>query len=169
MRHYVGLDVSQKTTSSCVVDEQGRRLWRGVCDTHPDPIATRVLRHAGENAKLGVETGSMTPWLVHGLRGTGLDVECLDARPVKAALQMRLNKTDENDAEGLAQVMRTGWYRPVHVKSLDAHRARALLGARAQLVGMTTPAFQFDTRRAERLACSLAPAGVSDSIAGSRR
>jgi transposase len=81
--------------------------------THPDPIATRVLRHAGENAKLGVETGSMTPWLVHGLRGTGLDVECLDARPVKAALQMRLNKTDENDAEGLAQVMRTGGYRPV--------------------------------------------------------
>src|SRR5215472_11100388 len=51
---------------------------------------------------------------------------------------MRLNKTDKNDAEGLAQIMRTGWYRPVHVKSLDAHRARALLGARAQLVGMTT-------------------------------
>jgi transposase len=51
---------------------------------------------------------------------------------------MRINKTDENDAEGLAQIMRTGWYRPVQVKSLDAHRARALLGARAQLVGMTT-------------------------------
>jgi transposase len=80
----------------------------------------------------------MTPWLVHGLRDAGLDVECLDARRVKAALQMRLNKTDENDAEGLAQVMRTGWYRAVHVKSLDAHRARALLGARAHLVGMTT-------------------------------
>src|SRR5215212_4881891 len=52
--------------------------------------------------------------------------------------KMQMNKTDQNDAEGLAQVMRTGWYRPVHVKSLDAHRARALLGARAQLVGMTT-------------------------------
>jgi len=138
MPHYVGLDVSQKTTSICVVDEQGHRLWRGVCTTHPDPIATRVLRHAGEDAKIGIETGSMTPWLVHGLRVTGLDVACLDARRVKAALQMRLNKTDENDAEGLAQVMRTGWYRAVHVKSLDAHRARALLGARAQLVGMTT-------------------------------
>src|SRR3954451_3141169 len=135
MPHYVGLDVSQKTTSICIVDEQGRRLWRGVCTTHPDPIATRVLRHAGEDAKIGIETGSMTPWLVHGLRAAGLDVTCLDARRVKAALQMRLNKTDENDAEGLAQVMRTGWYRPVHVKSLDAHRARALLGARAQLVG----------------------------------
>src|SRR4051794_9531098 len=52
--------------------------------------------------------------------------------------KMQMNRTDQNDAEGLAQIMRTGWYRPVHVKSLDAHRARALLGARAQLVGMTT-------------------------------
>src|SRR5215831_3441361 len=138
MPNYVGLDVSQKTTSICVVDERGRRLWRGVCATEPDPIATRVIKYAGRPAKIGIETGSMTPWLVHGLRAAGLDVECLDARRVKAALQMRLNKTDENDAEGLAQVMRTGWYRPVHVKSLDAHRARALLGARAQLVGMTT-------------------------------
>jgi transposase len=138
MPHYVGLDVSQNTASICIVDEQGRRLWRGVCATHPDPITTRVLRHAGASARIGIETGPMTPWLVHGLRTAGLDVACLDARRVKAALQMRLNKTDENDAEGLAQVMCTGWYRPVHVKSLDAHRARALLGARAQLVGMTT-------------------------------
>ena len=138
MPHYVGLDVSQKTTAICVVDEQGRRLWRGVCATDPGAIAAHVLRHAGVDVKVGVETGSMTPWLVHGLRNGGLDVACLDARRVKATLQMRLNKTDENDAEGLAQIMRTGWYRPVHVKSLDAHRARALLGARAQLVGMTT-------------------------------
>jgi transposase len=62
----------------------------------------------------------------------------LDARRVKAALQMRLNKTDQNVAEGLAQVVRTGWYRSVHVKSLDAHQARSLLGERGQLVGMRT-------------------------------
>ncbi len=80
----------------------------------------------------------MTPWLVNELRGRELDVACLDARHASAALKMHMNKTDQNDAEGLAQIMRTGWYRPVHVKSLDAHRARALLGARAQLVGMTT-------------------------------
>jgi transposase len=80
----------------------------------------------------------MTPWLVHELRDRGLDVTCLDARHARAALKMQLNKADQNDAEGLAQIMRTGWYRAVHVKSLDAHRARALLGARAQLVGMTT-------------------------------
>jgi transposase len=65
-------------------------------------------------------------------------VVCLDARHASAALKMQMNKTDQNDAEGLAQIMRTGWYRSVHVKSLDAHRTRALLGARAQLVGMTT-------------------------------
>jgi transposase len=80
----------------------------------------------------------MTPWLVHELRGRGLNVVCLDARHASAALKMQMNKTDQNDAEGLAQIMRTGWYRSVHVKSLDAHRTRALLGARAQLVGMTT-------------------------------
>jgi transposase len=135
---YVGLDVSQKTTAVCVVDQHGGRHWRGACATEPSAIASLVLRRAGADAKVGVETGSMTPWLVHGLRSAGLVVVCLDARRVKAALQMRLNKTDQNDAEGLAQVMRTGWYRAVHVKSLDSHRARSLLGARAQLVGMRT-------------------------------
>src|SRR3954468_9576300 len=91
----------RKTTAICVVDEQGRRLWRGACVADPGAISGRVLRHAGVvDAKVGVETGSMTPWLVHGLRSAGLYVECLDARRVKAALQMRLNKTDENDAEG---------------------------------------------------------------------
>jgi len=94
--------------------------------------------HAGEDARIGVATGPMTPWLVHELRARGLNVTCLDARHASAALKMQMNKTDQNDAEGLAQIVRMGWYRPVHVKSLDAHRARALLGARAQLVGMTT-------------------------------
>src|SRR6478672_11415426 len=138
MPHYVGLDVSQKTTAICVVDEQGKRLWRGVCATDPGAISARVSQHAGVDAKVGIETGSMTPWLVHGLRSAGLDVQCLDARKVKAALQMQLNKTDKNDAEGLAQIMRTGWYRAVHVKSFEAHRARALLAARLQLIETTT-------------------------------
>jgi transposase len=138
MPHSVGLDVSQKTTAICVIDAEGRRIWRGDCPTHPEIISALVSRHAGSDAKVGVETGAMTPWLVHGLRASCLQVECLDARRVKSALQMRLNKTDHNDAEGLAQVVRTGWYRAVHVKSLEAHQARSLLGARAQLVGMRT-------------------------------
>jgi transposase len=138
MARFVGLDVSQKLTSICVVDDTGRRLWRGQCHSEPEPIERAVRRHAGEDASIGIKTGPMTSWLVHELRGRGLNVVCLDARHASAALKMQMNKTDQNDAEGLAQIMRTGWYRSVHVKSLDAHRTRALLGARAQLVGMTT-------------------------------
>src|SRR4051812_39481716 len=138
MPRFVGLDVSQKLTSICVVDEAGCRLWRGQCRSDPEAIERTVRGRAGEDASIGIETGPMTPWLVHELRGRGLNIVCLDARHASAALKMQMNKTDQNDAEGLAQIMRTGWYRPVHVKSLDAHRARALLGARAQLVGMTT-------------------------------
>ena len=138
MAQFVGLDVSQKLTSICVVDDAGRRLWRGQCHSEPGPIERAVRRHAGDDANIGIETGPMTPWLVHELRGRGVNVVCLDARHASAALKMQMNKTDQNDAEGLAHIMRTGWYRSVHVKSLDAHRTRALLGARAQLVGMTT-------------------------------
>lgn len=138
MTHYVGLDVSQRMTAICVVDEAGHRIWRGECRTVPEEIESIVRLHAGDDARIGVETGPMTPWLVHELRNRRLDVVCLDARHARAALKMQINKTDQNDAEGLAQIMRTGWYRPVHVKSFEAHRARSLLGARSQLVGMTT-------------------------------
>jgi transposase len=137
MTLFVGLDVSQKTTAICIVDDAGRRVWRGQCASDPEQIERVVRRYAGE-ARIGLETGSMTPWLVHELRGRALDVTCLDARHARAALKMQINKTDQNDAEGLAQIMRTGWYRSVHVKSFDSHRARAMLGARTQLVGMTT-------------------------------
>ena len=137
MTCFVGLDVSQKMTAICVVDNAGRRLWRGQCPTIPEQISILVRRHAGDDVRIGVETGAMTPWLVHELR-LGLEVVCLDVRHARAALKMQINKTDQNDAEGLAQIVRTGWYRSVHVKSLDSHRARAILGARTQLVGMRT-------------------------------
>jgi transposase len=138
MTLFVGLDVSQKMTAICVVDDAGRRIWRGQCASDPEQIERVIRRHAGDDARIGLETGPMTPWLVHELRDRALDVTCLDARHARAALKMQINKTDQNDAEGLAQIMRTGWYRSVHVKSFDSHRARAMLGARTQLVGMTT-------------------------------
>ena len=119
---------SQKMTVICVVDDAGRRLWRGQCPTVPEQITVLIRRHAGDEARIGIETGAMTPWLVHELRNLGLEVVCLDARHARGAL----------DAEGLAQIVRTGWYRSVHVKSFESHRARALLGARTQLTGMTT-------------------------------
>ncbi len=138
MAHYVGLDVSQKMTAICVVDDAGRRIWRGQCRSIPEEIELIIHQRAGGDARIGIETGSMTPWLVHELRNRKLEVVCLDARHARAALKMQINKTDQNDAEGLAQIMRTGWYRTVHVKSFESHRARAMLGARSQLVGMTT-------------------------------
>ena len=138
MTRFVGLDVSQKITAICFVDNAGRRLWRGQCPTVPEQISVLVRRHGGDDARIGIETGAMTPWLAHELRNLGLEVVCLDARHARAALEMQINKTDQNDAEGLAQIVRTGWYRSVHVKSFDSHRARALLGARTQLIGMTT-------------------------------
>src|SRR3984893_2936777 len=137
MTRCVGLDVSQKMTVICVVDDAGRRLWRGQCPTVPEQITILVRRHAGDDARTGIETGAMTPWLVHELRNPGLEVVCLDARHARAALKMQINKTDQNDAEGLAQIVRNGWYRSVPVKSFESHRARSLLGARIQLIGMT--------------------------------
>ena len=136
MTRFVGLDVSQKITAICIVDNAGRRLWRGQCPTVPEQISVLVRRHGGDDARIGIETGAMTPWLAHELRNLGLEVVCLDARHARAALEMQINKTDQNDAEGLAQIVRTGWYRSVHVKSFDSHGA--LLGARTQLIGMTT-------------------------------
>jgi transposase len=136
MVRFVGLGVSQKLTSICVVDDAGRRLWRGQCHSEPDPIERTVRRHAWYDASIGIETGPMTPRLAHELRG--LNVVYLDGRQASAALKMQMNKTDQDDAKGLAQIMCTGWYRSVHVKSPDTHRTRALLGAREQLVGLTT-------------------------------
>ena len=108
MTCFVGLDVSQKMTALCVVDNAGRRLWRGQCPTVPEEISVLLRRHAGDDARIGIETGAMTPWLVHELRNLGLEVVCLDARHARAALEMQINKTDQNDAEGLAQIVRTG-------------------------------------------------------------
>ena len=117
MTRFVGLDVSQKIPAICVVNDADRRLWRGQCPTNPEQINTLVRRHAGSDAHIGIETGAMTPWLVHELRNLGLEVVCLDVRHARAALEMQINKTDQNDAEGLVQIVRTGWYRSVHVKS----------------------------------------------------
>jgi transposase len=134
----VGLDVSQRSTSICILDGHGARVWRGKCATDPAAIEEVIRLRAGAATRIGLETGPLTPWLVHELRSRGLEVVCLDARQARAALALRPNKTDVNDAEGLAQILRLGWHRSVHVKSYDAHRLRAALGARMQLVNMVT-------------------------------
>ncbi len=134
MGYYVGLDLSLKATRICVVDETGCAVWEGVADTHPEMIADRLARFSGELALVGLETGSITPWLYRSLKGLGLPVVCMDARRAADAVKARSVKTDKADARALAEMLQTGWYGEVHVKSEDSHRHRALLGARDQLV-----------------------------------
>ena len=136
MKHYVGLDVSDKETSVCIVDETGRPVWQGRCLSTPDAIAAAVRAKAPHAERVGIETGPLSTWHWHGLKELGLPVVCLDARHAKAALSLQTNKTDANDALGLAQIVRTGWYREVQVKTMDAHLVRALIVARAELVAM---------------------------------
>jgi transposase len=100
MTRFVGGDVSQKMTAICVIDNIGRRLWRGQCSAVPEQICDMVLRHAGDNVRIGIETGAMTSWLVHQLRDLGFEVVCLDARHARAALKMQINRIAVNRGRG---------------------------------------------------------------------
>ena len=131
---YVGLDVSLKQTSVCVIDELGKVVWRGSCATSVAALAEVLSKQAPGAVRIGIESGSMTLFLWHGLRRQGFPVVCLDARWAKKALSANPVKTDANDAEGLAQLVRVSWYKEVQVKSLEAQRLRALLTSRQQLV-----------------------------------
>ena len=134
MGYYVGLDVSLKRTAICVLDADGRVVWRGSSDTHPGMIGEALDRWRGSLERVGLETGSTTPWLARGLKALGLPVVVMDARRAADALKARVMKTDVADARALAEMLRTGWYTEVFVKSEDSHRIKALLSARDQLV-----------------------------------
>jgi transposase len=97
------LDVSQDQTSICVVDESSSVLWQGKCASTPEAIAA-TLSKAPQAERIGLESGPLSIWLCHGLTALGLPVVCLDARHAKAALKLQLNKSDANDACGLAQI-----------------------------------------------------------------
>lgn len=138
MDQYVGLDVSQEETHLCVIDGQGKTVWQGKCKSTPEAMAATIRERAPGAVKIGLESGSLSTWHWHALSAMGLPVICIDARHAQASLGMQVNKTDKNDAHGLAQIIRSGWYRAVNVKSMKSHQARALLRARVQLVGMRT-------------------------------
>jgi len=138
MEQYVGLDVSQKETAICVIDGAGAKLWEGVSRSTPDAIAGVLKKRAPMATRVGMETGPLAVWHWHALKHLGIPVVCLHARQAKAALSLQANKTDRNDAHGLAQIVRTGWYRAVEMKSLESHELRVLLQARQRLVGMRT-------------------------------
>ena len=138
MKQYVGLDVSMEETKIHVLDEEGGRVWRGKCRSEPGTIAATLHKRAPEAVRIGIETGPLTTWLYTELVADGLPMVCLDARHAKKALDMKVNKTDANDADGLAHLVRSGWYREVRVKGREAMRVKALTGARSQLLGMST-------------------------------
>jgi transposase len=132
--HYVGLDVSLKQTSICVVSETGSVVREGVVDSEPEAIAAFVKSKASDVVRIGLETGPTSTWLWTELKRLGLPVICIDARHAKAVLKMQINKSDRNDAAGIARIMQTGWFREVRVKDLDSHALKALLASRALLV-----------------------------------
>jgi len=134
MVHYVGLDVSLKQTSICVVDQAGSIVREGVVDSNPGAIAAFVRLNAREVGRIGLETGPTATWLWTELKRLGLPVICIDARHAKAVLKMQINKSDRNDASGIARIMQTGWFKAVQVKDLESHAVRALLASRALLV-----------------------------------
>jgi len=136
MTKYAALDVSMEQTAICVVDENGRKLAEGKVATDPDAIADWLAGKTGEMERIGMETGPLAVWLWNELTRRGLPIVCLDARHASAALSMMPNKTDRHDAAGLAQIVRTGWFKEVRIKSHGAYVVRALLSARDLLVGV---------------------------------
>ena len=134
MEHYVGLDVSLKQTSICVVSQTGLVVREGVVDSDPSAIAAFLRSKAPNVVRIGLETGPTTTWLWTELKQLGLPMICIDARHAKAVLKMQINKSDRNDAVGIARIMQTGWFKEVRVKDIDSHSVRALLASRALLV-----------------------------------
>lgn len=135
MEYFAGLDVSMEETHICVVDRDGAVVHEGKAISSPVSIAA-ALMEAPRCTRVVFETGRMAPMLYHGLAELGVPVVCIESRQAYQALKtLATHKTDRNDARGLAQLARTGFYKAVHVKSLPAHAIRALIVARKKLVG----------------------------------
>ena len=115
MRYFAGLDVAMTSSALCVVDETGTIVLETTVATTPEAIAEILAPYRKSLAKLGHETGSLAPWLHKQLTVLGWPIVCLEAAHARAALSSMRNKTDRNDARGLAHILRTGWYRSVHI------------------------------------------------------
>lgn len=128
---YAGLDVSLEMTSICVVDADGRIVLEAKVPSDPEAIAGRLGELPGSFQRVGLEAGPLSQWLYFGLRAADLPTVCIETRHAKAAITaMNMNKTDRNDARSLAQLVRSGWFKTVHVKSVESQELRTLLGSR---------------------------------------
>ena len=130
MKYFVGLDVALRSLALCIIDADGTVVLERALDCEVEAITACLAEFGHHIEKIGFEAGTMSQALYHGLTTEGFDVVCMEARQVYAALSAMRNKTDKNDARGIAQVLRSGWYNKVHIKSFDAHYDRALLTAR---------------------------------------
>ena len=135
MEYFAGLDISMKETHICVMHRDGKVVLEAKAVTSPAAIAAELAK-APAAQQIVFETGRMATTLYHGLASMGFPVTCIESRHAYQALKsLATHKTDRNDARGLAHLARTGFYKPIHVKSLPAHAVRALIIARKKLVG----------------------------------
>ena len=130
MDHYAGIDVSLECSSVCVVDAGGKIVREGKVASEPEALIAWFGSLGFGLTRIGLEAGPLSQWLYAAMQKAGLGVELLETRHVRKAFETMPVKTDRNDARGIAQLMRLGWFRPVHCKSLGAQETRALLTAR---------------------------------------
>jgi transposase len=133
MEHFAGLDVSVKDTSVCIVDGTGRIVREAKVASEPDALLAILKNPAYHFKRIGLEAGPLSQWLFSALGEANLPVICVETRHMRAVLKAQINKTDRNDARGIAQIMRAGLYRPVHVKTLRSQKLRMLLTHRKLL------------------------------------
>ena len=133
MEHFAGLDVSVKETSVCIVDDAGTIVREAKVASEPEALLNVLTSPGFHFKRIGLEAGPLSQWLYSALAEAGLPVICVETRHMRAALKAQINKTDRNDARGMAQMMRAGLYRPVHVKTLRSQKLRMLLTHRKLL------------------------------------
>src|SRR5665811_96737 len=127
MDHFAGLDISVKETGICIVDDTGRIVREVKVASEPEALLQVLKNPAYHFKRIGLEAGPLSQWLLSDLAEAGLPVMCVETRHMRAVLKAQINKTDRNDARGIAQMMRVGLYRPVHVKTLRSQKLRMLL------------------------------------------
>ena len=135
MERYAGIDVSLERSNVCVVDATGRIVREAKVASEPEALVGFFRQLGVAVTRIGLEAGPLSQWLHAGLTGAGYEAVLLETRHVKAALSAMIVKTDRKDARGIAQLLRMGWYRPVHRKSPPAQEVRALLVGRKLLQG----------------------------------
>ena len=130
MTYYAGIDVSLRSVNFCVVDDEGERVAETKLPSDVQEIIACLDELDLDLEIIGLEAGTLAQYLTYGLQSAGFNVVCMEARQVKAALSAMRNKTDKHDARGIAQLLRSGWYSQVHVKSMESHHIRMLLTSR---------------------------------------